>query len=78
MVIRDLYGNMLSEGEAVSFSLGTGTTVPARIGRVSSGLDNTQPVAFLEITVPCPIHSNGVIPGVTAIKDPGGPKVIEG
>jgi hypothetical protein len=65
---RDLFGNFINEGDTVAFPLTAGNFLLGKIEKITSGLDNQPPMAFVTVAIPMPIHSSGMIQGVIHVK----------
>jgi hypothetical protein len=65
---RDLFGNTMKEGDTVAFALNPGNFLIGILEKLSSGLDGQPPTAFVTVSVPLPVHPNGMIPGVIYVK----------
>jgi hypothetical protein len=63
-----MLGNVADEGSVVTFPLSPGNFVIGKIEKISTGLDGMPPMAFINITFPLPIHSNGLVQGILVVK----------
>jgi len=70
MVTRDAFGQVVNQGDLVSFALGTGTSVLAKLDQIQTLAPNQPPIAVISMQIVVPIPQNGVIAGVTALPQP--------
>ena len=68
MVTRDLFGNFVQDGDTVAFAISPGNFLIGKLEKISSGLDGQPPTAFVNVTVPMPIHPTGLVQGVIYVK----------
>lgn len=68
MITRDLFGNVIDQGDTVAFALSPGNFLLGKIEKISSGLDGQPPMAFVTVAIPMPIHQNGLVQGVIHVK----------
>lgn len=77
MLIRDPFGTVVNEGEFASYALSSGVVLPVKLEKVQTLIPNQPPLAFFSMQLVVPVDQNGVIGGITAIKQPETKKILE-
>jgi hypothetical protein len=80
VVFRDAVGNVLSEGDSVSFALGLGQSVSGKVVKLSSGLGapNTpqgSPTVYIACMLDLQATPSGMVGGIFKIASPSSVEV---